>query len=144
MAPRNPDRTAVSSSGSHSADRKRIFPMKILDTYHIRFTRRGEEQVRQFQAGDPGNAFAKCVKKFPVCILLGGWREGRLSKKGGEICRLTYAPPSTAQIVAESGPKAEQTTFEFFFSCREEPAANRGISLRTNHTCRMQPQIRRN
>jgi hypothetical protein len=57
------------------------------------------------------------------------------------ICGVTvYAPPSTARIVAEPAPGEEQTTFEFFSSCRREPAVNRGISLRANQTCRMQPK----
>jgi hypothetical protein len=89
--------------------------VEIFHTYHIRFTRRGETQarVRQFQASNPGSAFAKCIKKFPGCTLLGGWREARLITGGGEICRLTYAPPSTARIIGEPEPKVEQIAFGF-------------------------------
>jgi hypothetical protein len=45
-----------------------------------------------------------------------------------------------ATRTAEPTPEEEQTNFELFFSCREEPAVNRGISLRANQTCRMQPK----
>ena len=84
-------------------------------TYHVRFRKNGKvkSQVRRFQAANPGTAFAKCVKKFPDCQLLEGWREERLIVIGGDYCCLTYAPPSTARIVAEPIPREEQTLFGF-------------------------------
>jgi hypothetical protein len=87
--------------------------METFRIYNIRFTRRGETRVRQFRAADPGHAFEKCRKKFPDCIFLKGWREGELIKKGGNCCRISYAPPSTARIVAEPAPQEEQTVFCF-------------------------------
>ena len=90
--------------------------METFHSYHIPFIRSGETQtrVRQFKATNPGSAYAKCDKKFPGCALLEAWREGRLITGGGELCRLTYAPPSTIRIIAEPEPKAEQTHFGFF------------------------------
>jgi hypothetical protein len=90
--------------------------METFYTYSIPFIRSGEAQtrVRQFKATNPGSAYAKCVKKFPGCTLLGAWGEGRLITGGRELCRLTYAPPSTIRIIAEPEPKAEQTHFGFF------------------------------
>jgi len=91
--------------------------METFHTYSIRFIRCGETQTRvgQFQATNPGSAFAKCVKKYPGCQLLEAWREARLITGGGEICRLTYAPPSTVGvgIVAQPAPEEEQTSFGF-------------------------------
>jgi len=88
--------------------------MKALNTYHIRFNRRGETktQVRQFPAADAGHAFAKCLRKYSGCILLEGWREEKLPG-GGEICHISYAPPSTIRIVAEPTPVEKQTYFGF-------------------------------
>jgi hypothetical protein len=84
-------------------------------TYYIKFRRNGkaESQTKRYQAANPGSAFAKCVKKFPDCQLLEGWREERLIVIGGDYCCLTYAPPSTARIAAERVPREEQTLFGF-------------------------------
>jgi hypothetical protein len=94
--------------------RKPKTTMETLPTFNIQFTRRGETQtrVRQFQAVNPGSAFAKCVSKFPDCKLLGGRREGKL---GGGDFSISYAPPSTIRIVvAEPEPEGEQLFFGFF------------------------------
>jgi hypothetical protein len=110
--------------------------MKTLHSYSIRFTGDSEieTQVRQFQAADPEHAFAKCIKKFPGCTLLGGRREGRLITEGGEICRLTYAPPSTIRIIAPPEPEEEQTVFGFFEKISLSPG-NR-IASRRRRSCK--------
>jgi hypothetical protein len=45
---------------------------------------------------------------------LEAWREARLIRMGSDYCRLVYAPPSTAGIVAQPAAKEEQTHFRFF------------------------------
>jgi hypothetical protein len=89
--------------------------MILYHTYYIKFRRNGkpESQTKRYQASNPGSAFAKCVKKFPDCQLLEGWREERLIVIGGDYCCLIYAPPSTARIVAEPIPRGGQTLFGF-------------------------------
>jgi hypothetical protein len=106
--------------------------------YYVEFVRGGEteSQIVRYRVGSIGSAFDKCLREFSEAKLIKGWVEG--SYKDGHGITV-YAPPSRARIVAEPALEEEQTAFEFFFSCREEPAVNRGISLRTNQTCRMQP-----
>jgi hypothetical protein len=89
--------------------------VEVFFLYNVRFTRRGETQVcvGQFKGTNPGVAYLRCVLKNPGCTLVGAEREGQLAKKGGNVCRLSYPPVSTAQIVAELIPKAEQTPFGF-------------------------------
>jgi hypothetical protein len=105
---------------------------------NVKFIRDGETkpQVVRYRVGSIGSAFDKCLREFSEAKLIKGWVEG--SYKDGHGITV-YAPPSTARILAEPALEEEQTAFEFFFSCREEPAVNRGISLRTNQSFRMQP-----
>jgi hypothetical protein len=88
--------------------------MKELPIYHVLFILKNaiKPQVRSFKGIVPGEAFWKCKKKFPDCQLLEGWREEKLPG-GGEICRISYAPPSTIRIVAEPTPVEKQTHFGF-------------------------------
>jgi hypothetical protein len=104
--------------------------MKTLHNYSIRFTRNGEieTQVRLFQAGNPGHAFTKCVRRFPGCILLAAWCEGRLITEGGNIGRLSYAPPSTVRIIAEPIPEAKQMVFGFFEELSCNPRNRNGAT----------------
>jgi hypothetical protein len=99
-------------------------------TFHINFCQNGEAepQVERFKAAGPGPAFEKCVQKYPGCTLLEGWLEGRLIGIGGEYCRLTYAPPSTAKIEAEPAPKEQQSDFGFLAEISLSPKKRVGAA----------------
>ena len=88
-----------------------------MKTYRIKFTYdgEGEAQVRRYEATSPGQAFEKCLRKFPGAKLLEGWCEGRIA--GITHGRITYAPPSTVRVVAEPAPKEEETNFPFYDDC---------------------------
>jgi hypothetical protein len=81
------------------------------DTYYIKFRRNGKaEQIKSYQAANPGHAFQKCCGEFPGAQLIRGWRQ---SDRKDEVVVATCEPPSTVRVVAGSKAKAEQTFFGF-------------------------------
>jgi len=74
-----------------------------------------EPQVRSYKAASPGQAFKKCLRKYPGAKLIEGRKEGGL---GGNYGCITYTPPPTVRIIAEpAAPKAEETKFPFYDDC---------------------------
>ena len=71
-----------------------------------------EAYVRSYEAINTGQAFLKCLKKYPTATLIEAWKEGGY-KDGWGIT--TYKPPSTVKVEAEPAPapKAEQLKFNF-------------------------------
>lgn len=64
-----------------------------------------EPYVRSYEAINAGQAFDKCLKKYPKATLIKAWKEGRYLDGYGVT---TYKPPSTVKIEAEPGAKEEQ------------------------------------
>src|SRR5262249_8761364 len=83
-----------------------------MHTCYIECIRSGgiKPQVVRYRATSIAVAFARCLRAFPNATLLRGWIKGP-DTGGGRIT--VYVAPSTARIVAEPGPKAEQTFFSF-------------------------------
>jgi hypothetical protein len=98
--------------------------MEIFHTYSVRFTRRGERQVRvgQFKGTNLGVAYLRCVLKNPGCTLVGAWLGAEPGAKGGNQGRITYPPASTIGIVTQPETGKE-------ISCHKEqdPAATSWI-----------------
>jgi hypothetical protein len=80
-----------------------------MNTYSVKFQNGNKVAVKSFKASNPGDAFARCLDKFPQAQLLEAWREGAYLDGYGIT---TYAPPSTA-----ASPKAEitQTAAQLLF-----------------------------
>jgi hypothetical protein len=78
-----------------------------MKTYHVKFSYNGEDepQVRSYKAASVIRAFEKCLREYPGCKLIEGWREGGYSNGYG-ITR--YEPPSIVKVEAEPGSKVEQ------------------------------------
>jgi hypothetical protein len=90
-----------------------------MKTYYVKFTYHGEgeqfePQVRSYKATSPGEAFEKCLEEYPDAKLIQSRSEGGLGVNYGSI---SYPPVSTARVVAEPAPKAEETRFPFFDEC---------------------------
>jgi hypothetical protein len=90
-----------------------------MSSYHSYFVKfvygdKLEEQIRKFQAANPGHAFRRCVQQYPGSKLIEAWREGG---RESNYASTTYAPPSTVKIKSEPAPKSEQSKFSFFDCC---------------------------
>lgn len=59
--------------------------------YEVKFlTKGGREKIEQFEACDPGNAFARCQKLFPGATMLAAIRDGGFMGGSG---RTIFSPP---------------------------------------------------
>jgi hypothetical protein len=69
-----------------------------------------EAYVRSYEAINAGQAFQKCLKKYPGARLIEAWREGGYLDGYGIT---TYQPPSLVKVEAEPAPKEEQILLHF-------------------------------
>src|SRR5262245_19104791 len=102
-------------------------------TYYIKFRTNGKaEQIKSYQAANPGHAFQKCCREFPSAQLIRGWRQRDLKD---EVVGATYEAPSTVRVVAGSKAKAEQTFFGFLKEISLDP--KKQVSAATHPPFRM-------
>ena len=68
--------------------------------------------TKAFKATNPGDAFARCLEKFPEAKLIESWREGGYLDGWGIT---TYEPPPSTTAIpnAETLQPAEQLLFPF-------------------------------
>jgi hypothetical protein len=83
-----------------------------MNIFNVKFQDNGTtEHVRTYKAVSAGQAFRKCLEKYPTATLIEAWKEGGY-KDGWGIT--TYKPPSLVKVeVAEPMPQEEQLKFPF-------------------------------
>lgn len=91
--------------------------------YTIDYLLNGETRQDDYDAPNPGEAFAKCLKENPGATLLHCTRYGKILQ---QYVLINYDPPPVQRPLAKQvrmgkttkTPTSEEMTFPFFEECR--------------------------
>lgn len=98
----------------------------MTHVYQIEYELDNKLEIKPYEAPNPGEAFAKCLKEHPSATLIKATRFGKIpAGPMSSYVEINYIPPPVQRPLAEnlkpvtvkSQPAKDEMVFPFFDSC---------------------------